>query len=190
MQQYKNNLIVSLLLLTLIFFSQSASAARVDFKDFKLIGIAPNYQVQARVTFELTSHLKKALLSGVALKARIQFRLGEHRSWWFNKDTSLATVQYKLKFHTLSRHYLLTRLDTNENWNFASLSAALKKLGELRRYKLPTIDESVESLNEGDFYIFGIADIIPETSRLPLRIQSFLNDESSLTSEGVMWPLP
>lgn len=190
MQQYKNNFVISFLLLIFIVFSQSAVAARVDFKDFKLVGTAPNYQVQARVTFELTNHLRNALLNGVALKARIQFRLGEHRSWWFNKDTSLTTVQYKLKFHTLSRHYLLTRLDTNENWNFASLSAALKKLGELRSYKLPTINESLESLNEGDYYIFGIADIIPETSRLPLRIQSLFNDEFSLTSEGVMWPLP
>jgi len=179
--------------LWVVFFlalSQSVLAARVDFKDFKLIGGPPSYQVQARVTFELTNHLRDALLKGVALKARVQFRLGEHRSWWFNRDTALKTIHFNLKYHALSRHYLLTRQDTNEHWNFTSLSAALRKLGETRRYVLPKINESAETLEEDDYYIFGIADIIPETLELPLRIQSLFSDEYSLTSEGVLWPLP
>ena len=190
MLRYKNALTISLLVVVLMTFSQSVLAARVDFKDFKLMGSPPSYQVQARVTFELTNHLRNALLKGVALKARIQFRLGEHRSWWFNRDTSLKTIHFNLKYHALSRHYLLTRQDTNEHWNFTSLSAALRKLGETRRYALPKINESAKTLEDDDYYLFGIADIIPETLKLPLRIQSLFSDEYSLTSEGVLWPLP
>jgi len=190
MLRHKNVLAFSLMIAFLMTLSQSVLAARVDFKDFKLIGSPPSYQVQARVTFELTNHLRNALLKGVALKARIQFRLGEHRSWWFNRDTSLKTIHFNLKYHALSRHYLLTRLDTHEHWNFTSLSAALRKLGELRRYTLPKINISAETLEEDDYYLFGIADIIPDTLKLPLRIHSIFSDEYSLTSEGVLWPLP
>ncbi len=187
MRCYKKLLTFSLLITLLVAFSQSAQAARVDFKDFKLVGSSPKYQVQTSVAFELTDYLQNALLNGVALKARIQFRLGEHRSWWFNKDVPLLTIQYQLKYHALSRHYLLTRVDTHEHWNFTSLAATLRKLSELRRYSLPKINED---LDEGDHYIFAIADLAPSTLRLPLRIQSLFSDEYRLTSEGVLWPLP
>ncbi len=163
------------------------AAGNIDFKDFRVIGKAPNYSVQTRVEFKLTNYLKQALLNGIALNARIQFRLGEHRSWWFNKDVPLRTIHYQLKYHALSRHYLLSRSDTGENWNFTTLPTALRKLNELRSYKLPPIKEPVKN---GQYYIFAIADMSPATLRLPLRIQSLFSDEYKLTSEGVLWPLP
>lgn len=187
MQFIKRINAISLLVLFLVFYSASATAASIDFKNFKLLGKPPKYQVQTRVEFELTSYLQKALLSGVTLDARVQFRLGQHRSWWFNRDNSLLTIHYQLKYHALSQHFLLTRNDTNEHWNFSTLPSALRKLGELRRYNLPVINDS---LKNGDFYIFAIADIAPATLRLPLRIQSIFSDRYRLTSEGVLWPLP
>ena len=186
----KNTLMISLVMVIFIALSQSVSAAQVDFKNFALIGTPPNYKVVAKVSFELTEHMRAALLKGVTLKARIQFRLGEHRSWWFNAEDELKTIRFTLKYHALSQHYLLSRLDTDEHWNFTSLSAALRKLSEPRSYKLPKIRESAETLKEDNYYIFGIADIVPERLRLPLKIQSLFSDEYSLTSEGVLWPLP
>lgn len=186
MHAYKN-FYIGLLLLLLVALPMSASAAQVEFKDFKLIGNQSKYQVQTKVEFELTNYLRKALLSGVSLNARVQFRLGEHRSWWFNKDTPLLTVHYQLKFHALSQHFLLTRNDTNEHWNFSNLPASLRKLGELRKYNLPSISNSIQ---DGDFYIFAIADLVPSTLNLPLKVQSLFSDKYKLTSEGVLWPLP
>ena len=171
----------------LLFSSQVLAAGRVEFKDFKVIGQAPHYQVVTRVEFQLTDFLKNALLNGVTLKAHIQFRLGQHRSWWFNKDKQLLTASYEIKYHALSRRYLLTRTDTNEHWNFASLAGMLRKLGELRKYKLPPL--AVVKKGE-EYYLLAIADVVPATLRLPLRIQSFFSDEYSITSEGVFWPLP
>jgi hypothetical protein len=186
----KNTLMISLVMVFFMTLSQSIFAAQVDFKSFKLTGKPPQYKVVTSVSFELTDHMRDALLKGIALKARIQFRLGEHRNWWFNGDDALKTIHFMLKYHALSQHYLLSRLDTDEHWNFTSLSGALRKLGETRSYKLPKITESAETLKEDNYYIFGIADIVPESLRLPLKIQSLFSDEYSLTSEGVLWPLP
>ena len=177
-----------LLLVLTVITPINALAANIDFKDFKMQGNSENFQVTTRVEFELTDYLRDALQNGVTIYARVQFRLGEHRSWWFNKDTPLLTAQYQLKYHALSRHYLLTRNDTNENWNFSSLSAALRKLGELRKYSLPDISDYIDDDNE--YYIFAIADLVPATLNLPLRIQSIFSDQYRLTSEGVLWPLP
>ena len=178
---------ISLILLLLFALPLSAMPGRVDIKRFKLLGQPPKYQAHVQIEYELTNYLRKALLSGITLNARVQFRLGQHRSWWFNKDIPLLTIHYQLKYHALSQHYLLSRNDTNEHWNFATLPSALRKLGELRKYKLPDINAP---LGNGDYYIFSIADLGPATLRLPLRIQSLFSDQYKLTSEGVLWPLP
>jgi len=190
MQFYKNITTIGLTIALLLTLSQSVFSAGVDIKSFKLIGSPPHYQVETSVSFELTDHMKAALLKGVTLNAQVEFHLGEHRNWWLNGDTSLKVVRFTLKYHALSQHYLLSRLDTDEHWNFTSLPAALRKLGEPRRYKLPKITESAETLKEDNYYIFGIANIAPESLRLPLKIRSLFSDEFSLSSEGVLWPLP
>lgn len=171
-----------------IAFSTPATAAgQVDFKDFKVLGTPPQYQVLTRVEFELTPYLRNALLNGVALTARVQFRLGQHRSWWFNKDKPLMTVRYELKYHALSQRYLLTRIDTNEHWGFTSLAGTLRKLSELRKYNLPKLTNVKKG---GGYYILAIADMMPASLRLPLRLQALFSDKFSITSEGVFWPLP
>jgi len=187
----KNNIchiLVALLLAPLLLFSGNSNAQPIDFKDFKLIGNPADYQVLTRVEFQLTDYMREALLNGITLNARVQFRLGKHRSWWFNKDTPLLTVHYQLSYHALSRHYLLTRNDTNEHWNFSTLSAAVRKLGELRKYSLPDISKQLDS--DSEFYILAVADLIPSSLDLPLRIQSYFSSEYKLSSEGVLWPLP
>jgi len=176
-----------LLMLLLFLFSFSAIAGEIKFKDFKLIGYPAKYQVLTRVVFTLDDYLHQALLNGVSLKARVRFRLREHNRWWFDKDYPLLTVTYQLKYHALSRHYLLTRNDTNEHWNFTTFPSALRKLGELRKYELPKIKVPLKS---GDYSLFVTADMVPETLRLPLRIQSLFSDKFKLTSQGVLWPLP
>ncbi len=162
-------------------------AAGITFTNFKLIGDVPKYKVLTGVDFDLTNYLQNALENGVALKARVQFRLIVDRGWWFNKESTLLTVHYQLKYHALSQHYLLTRNDINEHWNFSNLSAALRKLSELRQYHLPDIFLPFDDNN--NYSILAVADMEPETLRLPLRVQSFFSNKYRLSSEGVLWPL-
>lgn len=184
LKKIQNTFLVTILLFIV---SIPATAGEIDFKDFRLIGYPAKYQVLTRIEFKLDDYLHQALLNGVDLKARVQFRLREHQDWWFDKDHPLLTVTYHLKYHALSRHYLLTRNDTNEHWNFTTFPSAIRKLGELRKYDLPVIKVPLKS---GDYSLFVIADMIPATLRLPLRVQSFFSDKFKLTSKGVLWPLP
>ncbi|MGK0269891.1 MAG: hypothetical protein ACI88H_000524 [Cocleimonas sp.] len=179
--------ILQLSFIWLFFLPMQSFAENIDFKDFKLTGSASNFKVNTRVEFELTEYLRNALQNGISLNARIQFRLGKHNSWWFNDDTPLLTVTYQLKYHALSRHYLLSRNDTNQHWNFSNLPSAIRKLSELRKYSLPDITKSLE---DGEYYILAAADMAPSSLGLPLRFQSLFSDQYKLTSEGVLWPLP
>ena len=181
------NLLARILVVSFLLTPTVVYADGVAFTDFKVIGSTPKYKVLTGVEFNLTNYLTNALNNGVALKARVQFRLIVDRGWWFNKEVTLHTINYQLKYHALSQHYLLTRNDTNEHWNFSSLSTALRELGELRQYSLPNVQISTDDKN---YSILAVADMAPETLRLPLRIQSLFSDKYSIASEGVLWPLP
>ncbi len=178
--------ITKIFIVSLLVVSSATYADGIKFTDFRLVGNTPKYKVLTGVNFDLTSYLQNALKSGVPLNARVQYRLIIDRGWWFNKEKTLLTVHYQLKYHALSRHYLLTRNDTNEHWNFSNLSAALRKLGELRQYSLPSIEIPLDNT---DYTLYAVADMFPETLRLPLRIQSLFSDKYSISSEGVLWPL-
>ena len=176
-----------MLVVSFLLIPSATYADGVTFTDFKLVGNTPKYKILTGVEFDLTNYLQSALDNGVELKARVQFRLIIDRGWWFNKEITLTTINYQLKYHALSQHYLLTRNDTNEHWNFSSLSTTLRKLGELRQYSLPDVQISE---NGNTYSILAVADMAPETLRLPLRIQSLFSDKYSIASEGILWPLP
>ena len=144
------------------------------------------YLVSAQIDFQLTPYLEQALMNGVVLTTGIYIGLGERRSWWWNKTDSLSSINYQLKYHALSRHFLLTRNDTNENWNYRSLSTALRSMGSIVNYKLPGL--SMNTL-DGNHYLFMGVRLSPSTLRLPLKIQSLFSDKYSLSSEVVSWPL-
>ncbi len=180
------NIFARVLVVSFLFAPSITFAEGVTFTNFKLVGSTPKYKILTGVEFHLTNYLQNALENGVALKARVQFRLIIDRGWWFNKEVTLHTINYQLKYHALSQHYLLTRNDTNEHWNFSNLPATLRKLGELRQYSLPNVQ-----LSDGNSHsILAVADMAPETLRLPLRIQSLFSDKYSIASEGILWPLP
>ena len=156
--------------------------------DIHMVDTSKNvYLVSAQVDFKLSPYLEQALLNGVLLNVRTFVGLGERRDWWWNDTENLSTINYQIKYHALSRHFLLTRNDTNEHWNYRSLSAALRKMGSVVNYKLPPLSNRIK---QGNHYLFMNIRLSPATLRLPLRIQSLFSSQYSMASEVVSWPLP
>ena len=179
-------------LLTLFLTSTAVNAEKgaisIDlFKVQPIVSKTNTYKVQANLSYQLSDYLSKALLNGVTLKANLQFYYEQPNNWFWNKQKLLTVLKFQLKYHALSRHYLLSRNDTNEHWNFGSLPAVLRQMGEIRNYELPRLPAKEEG---DDNYISLIAHLESSTLNLPLRIQSFLSDKYSLVSKEVRWPLP
>lgn len=145
------------------------------------------YKAQVNIKYQLTEYLQQALLNGVTLKANLEFYYHQPNNWFWDKKESLADLNFQLRYHALSRHYLLLRNDTNEYWNFGNLPATLRKMGEIRNYHLPSLEpRTADDAN----YITAIASFEPSTLDLPLRFQSLMSDEYSLVSQEAKWPLP
>ena len=146
-----------------------------------------SYKAQLNIKYQLTDYLHQALLNGVTLKAQLELNYYQPNNWFWNKNESLGGLKFRLKYHALSRHYLLSRDDTNEHWNFGNLPAALRKMGEVRNYKLPRLDK--READDGNV-VTAIVHFEPEKIKLPLRVQSLMSSEYSLSSQEARWPLP
>ncbi|MCK5810648.1 MAG: DUF4390 domain-containing protein [Cocleimonas sp.] len=146
-----------------------------------------SYKAQLNIKYQLTDYLHQALLNGVTLKAQLELNYHQPNNWFWDKNESLGDLKFQLKYHALSRHYLLSRNDTNAHWNFGNLPAALRKMGEVRNYRLPKLDKR----EAGDeHFITAIVHFEPEKIKLPLRVQSLMSSEYSLSSQEARWQLP
>ena len=184
-----------LILLLLVVSLVSAAKGSVYIELFKLQPIAKkldsgeirSYKAQLNIKYQLTDYLHQALLNGVTLKSKLEFTYYQPDNWFWEKKESLGSLKFQLKYHALSRHYLLSRNDTNEHWNFGNLPAALRKMGEVRNYKLSRLDKrDADDAN----YIIAIVYLEPEKIKLPLRIQALMSSEYGLSSQEARWQLP
>jgi hypothetical protein len=179
-----------------ILHTSSATRGGVYIELFKLQPVATkqadNYQIQTykaqlNIKYQLSEYFHQALLNGVTLKAHIEFYYHQPNNWFWSKKEALNDLNFQLKYHALSRHYLLSRNDTSEHWNFGNLPAALRKMGEIRNFKLPQLERRDE---KDDNYVTAIAYFEPSNIKLPLRIQSLMSDKYRLSSQEARWPLP
>ncbi|MGB1311331.1 MAG: DUF4390 domain-containing protein [Leucothrix sp.] len=145
------------------------------------------YLVSAQIDYQLSPYLEQALLNGIVLNSSIRVVLVKPRNWWWNQAETLSVINYELKYHSLSRHFLLTRVDTSENWNFRSLTAALRKMGGVVNHRLPALPQTI---HDGGHLLYLSAVLSPATLRLPLKIQSIFSSQYSMSSEVIQWPLP
>ena len=167
----------------------SAADEGIDIREFSIYQDtdAPQLLANVKLDFQLNDYLREGLLNGMSLQSEINFELEWHNSWWWNDNKPLDSVKAELKYHSLSQHYQLVRLDTNEHWNFPTLASALDKMGTLKSYALPTLPKNAY---HSDAAIFVTASLKPQSLELPLKVQALFSDRYSLESEGVMWPIP
>jgi len=183
-------LFVILLTASTLLYSQilSAEGGSIGFETFRLKASSErSYLVDAQLRYQLTKYLHDGLREGITIISEIDIRLVKDRTWWWDKNKSLAKIIVKLQYHALSQHYQVIRQDTNEHWNFKSLNAALRKMGLLRAYRLPKLPKKI---NNGKYHIELHANLKPDTFKFPMKVHSLFVDKYKIETPGVQWPLP
>jgi len=144
------------------------------------------FAVNLRFHYQLTDYLREGLLNGMTLQHQVHFELHGHNNWWWNSAKPVTVLESELKYHALSEHYQVVRLDTGENWNFPNLPSALNHLGTLQQYRLPALPEQAFG-NHSSLYVY--ATLQPKSPSLPLNLQTFFGNRHKLTSQSVLWHL-
>ncbi len=144
------------------------------------------YRLNARIEYRLSSAALDALQNGVPLTVDIEMEVRRRRSWLWDETVYALTQRFQLEYHTLSRQYLVSNLNSGERRAFPTQTAALEFMGRIHDF--PLLDRSLLTKNERyEAALRALLDI--ESLPAPLRLLAYLSDDWRLTSEWRAWPL-
>ncbi len=182
------------LFITIVFIGQitavsSISAARPDVNiNVAEISIENGvYLLDANVDYELSKAAKEALRNGVQLIFRLEVELLQLRKWWLDRVIADLTQRYRLKYHALSRQYVIENLNTGVQETFPDLSSALRHQGEV--INLPIIDSALFERRKR--YACRIrANLALDELPLPLRVTAYLSPQWQIGTDWYTVNLP
>lgn len=140
--------------------------------------------LDARIDLDLSDEAKRALENGVPLTIELEISVTRPRWWWFDEDVAALIQRYRIRFHALSRRYVLTLLNSGESRSYNSRRALLARLGRVDG--LPLIDRGL--LAPGQTYVVALRarldlDALPR----PLRAGAYVSPQWRLVSEWFTW---
>ncbi|OBS08272.1 hypothetical protein Thpro_022522 [Acidihalobacter prosperus] len=144
------------------------------------------YYLDATARIPLDATLRGALTNGVSVVIAYDIRVVHTRGWWFDDTVATLTQRYRLRYHALSRRYLVDNLNTGISHSFSRLSEALDDIANLRR--LPLLDQTL--LTKGRHYQVDLKVRVDAGDYpLPLRVRAFLEGAWRPSSDWYRCPL-
>jgi hypothetical protein len=166
---------IGLLLLTM-----TAGAA-----DFKVLGARTQlekgvYLLDARIRYQFRDEPLNALQNGVPLTVELVIEVLRRRELLWDETIASLKQRFRLEYHTLSRQYVVTNLNSGEVKNFPELQAATDFLGRIDHF--PLLDASL--LTSGGSYFARLrAELDIDALPVPLQLVAYLSTDWRLISE-------
>jgi hypothetical protein len=110
----------------------AAHAEEIEVRDVALRGTEEGLALDADFALELTPRLAEVLANGVPLYFRVDFELTRRRWYWFDDTAASHSLQLRLSYHALSRHYRLSTGSLQQS--FPTLEEALNVLTRVRNW--------------------------------------------------------
>lgn len=144
------------------------------------------YRLNARIDYRFSDAALEALQNGVPLTVELDMEVRRRRPWLWDETVYALTQRFRLEYHTLSRQYLASNLNSGERRGFPTRSGAVRFMGQIADF--PFLDKSL--LDPDERYEGALrARLDIEALPAPLRLLAYLSDDWRLASEWYSWPL-
>ncbi len=144
------------------------------------------YRVSAQVHYQLGSQAREALRHGVPLVLGVEIQVLQPRPWLWDKTVAELYQRYQLRYHALSRRYLVTNFHTGVQRSYYNLGDALHAVGTL--YDLPVLDQRLLT-QDVPHEVRLRADLEVEALPTPVRLWAYISSDWGVQSEWYSWPL-
>ena len=144
------------------------------------------YRISAQVEYQLGDQALEALEHGVPLVLEIKIQVYRQREWLWSEQVAQLRQRYQLRYHALSRRYLVHSFNTGVQHSFQYLEDALQAIGTL--YDLPLLDARLLE-PEGEYELRLRADLDIEQLPTPIRLWAYLSSGWGMKSDWYTWPL-
>jgi hypothetical protein len=92
--------------------------------------------LSARVVYPQSGLLSASLKDGVTLSFDLECVVSRHRRLWLDAEAVNLTRHRELSYHVVSDRYLLRDIDGGTQESFATLEAALARLGQVEEWPI------------------------------------------------------
>ncbi|OUR71200.1 hypothetical protein A9Q78_10380 [Methylophaga sp. 41_12_T18] len=180
------NRIYRLLLLALVFMPTATFAESFSVQSAEITKIGNGYALDAQLNYPLTARVEEAIDNGVPITFLQQMELIHSlpllgKYWQWQQTLWQSELRYQLRYHALTRQYVLLSLDTREHRNFPSLTSALDALGQVNNFSLPP-----EYLTDTDGLILQLRTSLDLYALpTPMRPGALISSKWDLTSPWV-----
>ncbi|MDS4070110.1 MAG: DUF4390 domain-containing protein [Candidatus Competibacter sp.] len=144
------------------------------------------YRLNARIEYRFSDAALDALQNGVPLTVELDMEVRRRRPWLWDETVYTLTQRFRLEYHTLSRQYLVSNLNSGERRGFPTRSGALRFMGQIVDF--PLLDNGLLDPN-GRYEGALRARLDIEALPAPLRLLAYLSDDWRLASEWYSWSL-
>lgn len=169
----------------------TAQATQFTVNQAQVYQIGNGYMLNATISYPLTPRVQEALENGVPIIFFQEIQLLDRTpllwDWWHWDEVIWSTeIRYELRYHDLSKQYMLYSVAAENHRNFTTLASALSAMGHISDLTLPpaftkTTDDSILRLRSG-------IDLTALPS--PMRPGAMISSKWDLTSEWfeALWP--
>jgi len=142
--------------------------------------------LDTRFSANLTRDARDALDGGVPLTLELQVRIIRPRRWWWDAEVVELTQNQELRYHALSRRFVVHNRNTGERRTYFRRDVALAAWTTMDNVFLI----NRRNLDPGERYEVQARvrlnlDALPH----PLRTVAFVSPDWRLVSEWIIWPI-
>ncbi len=144
------------------------------------------YRLNAQIQYRFSEATREALQNGVPLTIALDMEVRRRRSWAWDETVYALAQRFRLEYHSLSRQYLVSNLNSGERRAFPTLEGALRYMGQITDF--PLLDKGLldsKERYEGALRARLDLDALPT----PLRLFAYISDDWRLSSEWRTWRL-
>jgi hypothetical protein len=173
-------------LLLLLLYALDGFGADYGFRvlNAELVPVAEQYVLNADVDYRFSEAAIDALEHGVPLTLVIRFKIQRHRDYWLDETVLSESRRFRIRYHPLAKSFQIIHESSGVPRNFASLTALLEAMGEIREWRVLPVDR----LQTGQEYWANLSvNLDIEALPLPLRPVAYVSPSWYLGSPWFRW---
>lgn len=144
------------------------------------------YRLNAHIQYRFSGAVREALKNGVPLIIELEMEVRRHRAWVWDETVYALVQRFRLEYHTLSRQYLVSNLNSGERRAYPTQESALQFMGQMTDF--PLLDKGLLTPNEQ--YLGALrAQLDLDALPPPLRLFAYISNDWRLASEWRTWRL-
>ncbi|MGH1536661.1 MAG: DUF4390 domain-containing protein [Gammaproteobacteria bacterium] len=163
-----------------------AKTSAIEVNYLQVTELNNELRLDAEIAYELNSEVREALANGIPLLFQVEVQIISLKKWLWDKVISTTVKTYSLKYHVLSKQYILENFETGKRHSYPDLQSVLIQQGRITAMYIAEAD----NLNQQKKYVVQLRSrLLTNELPLPLRMKSYISPKWRLSSGWHQWPL-